>query len=203
MLPDQINRWGGAALVLGSVLFILNKFNDISRVFLNRPFPDLITGQSVFLIAAGQLGLVLGLICFYALYAEKSNRPGKIGLLLLAGGGVLVALGHIVFTPFAPTELLFVLVLLGVLGMVAGLILFGVVNLRHPVLAYWQALPLVSGLLGGVGFFLSGGSENPIVFLPLRTVFGLSLMLLGVVMWRDSERFIVQPAKNLYTVTTK
>lgn len=185
MVSLQTKRLGGAALILGSVLFIVNKFNDMSSTFLNRPFPDVITGQSVYLLALGQIALVVGFSSLYMLYARQTTRAGQVGLGLLAGGSVLLALGHIVFTPLAPTEFLFLFVILGVFGMVIGLILFGVVNLRRPALAHWQALPLICGLLGAAGFFLSGGSNNPFLFLTLRTLFGASLVLLGVVMLLD------------------
>jgi hypothetical protein len=195
MINVNVNRWGGSALVVGSLLFILNKLNDMSRVFLNTPIPDLITGRDIFLMAAGQVLLVIGFWGCYLVYAKRSNRPGKIGLSLLLGGGILLALGHITFTPFAGEDsLLFLLVILGVLLMVVGLVLFGVVNLRSRALEFWQALPLVIGLLGFVAFFLFGSDQNPFIFLPLRTLFGLGLVLMGVVLWQDA-RVVVQRAK--------
>ena len=118
----------------------------------------------------------------------SANRPGKIGLFLLLGGGILLALGHITFSPLAGEDsLLFLLVILGVLLMVVGLVLFGVVNLRSRALEYWQPLPLGIGLLGFVAFFLFGGDQNPFIFLPLRTLFGLGLVLMGVVLWLDTR----------------
>lgn len=99
MLPVQTSRWSGAALIVGSLFFIVNKFNDMSRVFLNKPIPDLITGQSIGLIAIGQIALVIGLLGCHRLYARRCNRTGKIGLILLLSGGVLLAFGHITFTP--------------------------------------------------------------------------------------------------------
>lgn len=187
MLSTRTYRWSGAALVLGSVLFIVNKFNDISAVFLNRFIPDVISGQNLLLVAAGQIALVIGLFGCYRLYAARTNKFGKIGLGLLLCGGILLALGHIVFTPLVQAEWLFLFVFFGALLMFAGLILFGAVNLRHPVLAFWQWVPLAAGMLGTIGFLLSGGSENPVMFLPLRTLFGFGLVLLGVMMWMDKR----------------
>ena len=120
----------------------------MSRVFLNNPMPDLISGENVLLVAIGQIALVVGLLGFYLLYAGRCNRIGKIGLILLLGGGILLALGHITFTPFSPDESLFVTVILGVFLMMIGLILFGVVNLRLHVLEHWQALSACNRLIG-------------------------------------------------------
>jgi uncharacterized membrane protein HdeD (DUF308 family) len=82
----------------------------------------------------------------------------------------------------------FLLVILGVLLMVAGLIVFGAVNLRSKALQYWQSLPLVTGLLGFVAFVVFGNNQNPAVFLLLRTLFGVGLIVLGLVMWQDSRQ---------------
>src|SRR6476661_4336331 len=100
----QTGRWSGAALILGSVLFIVNKFDDMSQVYLNRPFPDVITGQSTALIALGQIALVLGFWGCYLLYAKRANLAGKIGLAVLVSGAVLLALGHISFTPYVSDD---------------------------------------------------------------------------------------------------
>lgn len=192
MIQPYTHRWSGIALCIGSTLFIVNKFNDLSRVFLNTPVPDLITGSSFGLLAIGQIALAGGCIGCYLLYADRTGRAGKVGLTLLAGGSVLLALGHITFTPFVHDDPLFILVFLGALAMIIGLTLFGVVNLRQPILAHWQVLPLASGVLGFIAFVLTGGSDNPIVFLPLRTLFGLSLVLLGIVMWQDKSASLTQ-----------
>ncbi|MGI8908802.1 MAG: hypothetical protein ACR2IE_20205 [Candidatus Sumerlaeaceae bacterium] len=198
MLLTQANRWGGSALIVGSVLFIINKFDDMSRVFLNSPIPDLISGKSMALIAIGQIAFVIGFLGCYLLYAKRSNRIGKIGLILLLGGGILLAFGHATFTPLVKANSLFAnslfaFIILGVLFMVIGLMLFGAMNLRIHALQFWQPLPLVTGLLGIATFFLYGSDESPVIpFLLLRTLFGVSLILLGVVMWQDTHKSITK-----------
>lgn len=182
-----VNRWSGSALVLGSLLFILNKLDDMSRVFLNRLIPDLITGRDSVLIAAGQVLLVIGLLGCYLVYAKRCNRAGKIGLFLLLSGGILLALGHATFNLFVKDDSLFALVILGVFLMVVGLTLFGAVNLRSHALRYWQPLPLVTGLLGIAAFFLYDSDKNPFIFLSLRTLFGVGLVLMGVILWLDTR----------------
>lgn len=186
MFNANLYRWSGAALAVGSLLFIVNKFNDMSRIYLNVPLRDVIPGDNVLLVALGQILLVVGCLGCYLVYAKRTSRTGKIGLGLLLGGAILLAVGHVDFTPYSPGEAMFLLVILGGLLMFAGLVLFGAVNLRSRALAYWQPLPLVTGLLGIAGFILSGGSENnPFVFLALRTLFGIGLVLMGIVLWQD------------------
>jgi hypothetical protein len=196
MGPIQTGRWSGAALILGSVLFIVNKFDDMSQVYLNRLFPDVITGQSIALLALGQIALVLGFLGCYLLYARRANLAGRIGLVVLVSGAVLLALGHISITTYVSADsLLFLLVIVGVLLIVVGLLVFGAVNLRAKALQHWQSLPLVTGLLGFVAFFVFGSSQSPEVFLLLRTLFGVGLVLLGLVMWQDARQPVAHEGK--------
>ena len=181
-----VYRWSGLALVLGSLLFILNKLDDMGRVFLNRPMPDLITGRDGVLITAGQVLLVIGLGGYLG-YAKRCNRAGKIGLFLLVSGAIFLALGHATFTPIVKDDSLFALVILGIFLMVVGLTTFGAVNLRSHVIRYWQPLPLTTGLLGIAAFFLYGSDKNPLMFLALRTLFGTGLVLMGVVLVMDTR----------------
>jgi hypothetical protein len=169
----------------------------MGQVYLNQSLPDLITGESLLALAIGQTALALGVVGRYLLYAKRTNLVGKIGLSLLVIGGVLLAIGHISFTSFvledSPT---FLLVVFGVLLMVVGLTPFGLVNLRSKALQSWQLLPLITGLVGLAAFVLFGNDQYPAVFLALRTLFGVGLALLGVVMWRDARH---AAATNLHT----
>jgi hypothetical protein len=66
----------------------------------------------------------------------------------------------------------------GLLFLLIGLIWFGVLNLRQPVLVGWRWLPLVTGLMGFIGFFLfdGDGEEITATFLFFRTLFALGLI---------------------------
>ncbi len=66
------------------------------------------------------------------------------------------------------------------------MILFGVANLRKPILTRWQWLPLATGLMGFIGFFLFSGEEITAVFLVFRTLFALGLFGLGLIMWLEA-----------------
>lgn len=197
---NKISKWGGAAFMLGSTLFLLNKLNEMSRLFLSRPMPDVISGQNMFLIIVGQAALIIGYVAFFRQYAPRMGRFGKNALRLLCGGGILLAVGHVTFMsslaeyvppsilPYA--ENLFLLVLIGLLLLIIGLIWFGILSLRQPVLAHWQWLPLATGLMGFIGFFLFSGGVITATFLFFRTLFALGLFGLGLVLWLDKP---VQP----------
>jgi hypothetical protein len=160
----QFHRWGAAAFVLGNLLFILNKLNEMSRLFLSRPMPDLISGQSPPLVLIGQAALIIGYVTYARLYLPRVGRYGKYSLRLFSLGGILLAIGHVSFMTaldqVLPSSFLplvgdfFILVLIGVFLLVIGLIWFGILNLRRPVLAHAQWLPLLTGLIGFIGFFL-------------------------------------------------
>ncbi len=184
-----LGQWGGAAFMLGSLLFLVNKLNEMSRVFLSRSMPDVIDGQNTLLILIGQLAFIFGYVAFWQLYAQRAGRWAKNAMRLFCSGGVLVALGHTSFISSLPSfaENLFALVLLGMLLLVSGLICLGILNLRQPVMAHWRWLPLVTGLMGFIGFFLFSGEEISAVFLLFRTLFALGLLGLGFTMWLDNE----------------
>lgn len=195
-INHKMYQWGGILFMLGSLLFIVNKLNEMSRLFLSRSMPDVISGQDLLLIAIGQLAYILGYLAFYKLYSERVQQFGKIALLLFCGGGILLAFGHVSFMTslsdyllaslFTVTEYIFALVILGLTLMLIGLIWFGILNLRHPMLVRWTWLPLVTGLMGFVGFFLFSGEGVTAVFLFFRTLFALGLFGLGLMMWLDN-----------------
>jgi hypothetical protein len=81
-------------------------------------------------------------------------------------------------------------VIIGLLVLLIGLIWFGILNLRLPILGRWRWLPLVTGLMGFIGFFLFSGQEITAVFLFFRTLFALGLIGLGLTLWLEKP---VQP----------
>ena len=189
MLTNTLPHWGGAALMLGSLLFLVNKLDEMSRLFLSRWMADVISGADIPLIVTGQAALIIGFIGYYWHYAGQVGRFSKNALRLLCGGGIVLALGHVSFMPVAALEFLFVLVIFGLIGLLLGLILFGVTNLRQPVLGRWQWLPLATGLMGFIGFFLFSGEEINATFLFFRTLFALGLFGLGLVLWLEKPEY--------------
>ena len=188
-ITNRVAQWGGLAFMLGSLLFFVNKLDEMSRLFFSRPMADVISGQDTLLIVIGQVAFIIGYVGVWQLYSERVGRWGKNALRLFCGGGVVLTLGHAAFMSSLSSfgENLFLLVMVGVLFLIVGLIWFGVLNLRQPVLARWQWLPLVTGLMGFIGFFLFSGEEITPVFLLFRTLFALGLLGLGLTMWLDKS----------------
>ena len=188
-LGNKTHQWGGAAFMLGNLLFIGNKLNEMSRLFMARWMEDVISGQDRRLIILGQVALIIGYATYFWRYAPQMGRFGKNALRLFCGGGMLLALGHVSFMadiPLPGLEFLFIFVILGLAAMLIGLILFGIANLRHPVLARWQWLPVVTGIMGCVGFFLFSGEDITAIFLLFRTLFALGLIGLGLLLWLEN-----------------
>src|SRR6478736_2708044 len=90
MFPiGKAQRWGGLAFVIGNVLFMVNKLNEMCRLFLSRPMPDVISGQNLGLILLGQVALIIGYVAYYQFYSPRVGQLGKNALRLLCGGGIL------------------------------------------------------------------------------------------------------------------
>ncbi len=188
-LGSRGHQWGGAAFMLGNLLFIVNKLNDMSRLFLSSWMPDVISGQDILLIFIGQVALIIGYAAYYQRYTQQVGRFGKNALRLFCGGGILLAVGHVGFMSKVrlPVDTFdpFIFIIIGLTVMLIGLILFGIANLRQPVLGRWQWLPLATGLMGFIGFFLFSGQEITAIFLLFRTLFALGLIWLGLTLWLE------------------
>ena len=185
-LSNKAPQWGGAAFILGNLLFLVNKFNEMSRLFLSRGMADVISGQDTLLIFMGQVALIIGFVTYFWLYGQRVGRFGKIALGLFCGGGIVLTVGHITFMSLLAFDVFF-LIIIGVAAMLVGLILFGIANLRQPVLKHWQWLPLTTGLLGFVGFFFFSGEQITSSFLLFRTLFALGLIGLGLTLSLESQ----------------
>lgn len=186
IVNSRVQQLGGAAFVLGNLLFITNKLDEMSRLFLGRWMPDVISGQNPLLILIGQAALIVGYVAYYRFYVQRSGRFGRNALRLFCGGGILLAVGHVGFIDsFRLPEALFLVILIGTAAMITGLIAFGIANLRQPVLGCLHWLPLITGIMGFVGFFLFSGEEITAVFLMFRTLFALGLIGLGLILWLE------------------
>lgn len=190
LIQNKIHQLGGAAFILGNLLFLVNKLNEMNRLFLGRQMADVISGQNLALILLGQIVLIIGYVAYYRFYAQRVSQLGKIALRLFSGGGIMLAFGHLSFisalVDFLPAaEALFLFVLIGVLLSLTGLILFGILNLHQPIVIGWRWLPLLTGLMGFIGFFLFSGVELTATFLLFRTLFALGLVGLGLTLWLE------------------
>lgn len=196
-LNHKFYQWGGIAFMLGNVLFVVNKIDEMSRHFFGRPMRDVISGDDILLIVFGQIALSIGYVAFYKFYTPRVGRQAKIALTLFCVGGIVLAIGHVTFmsalAPYLPTailpyaESLFILVFIGLLVLLIGLIWFGVLNLRQPMMNGWRWLPLATGLMGLIGFFFFSGAEITATFLAFRTLFALGLIGLGFTLWSEKS----------------
>jgi len=187
---NRTHQWGGAAFVLGNLLFMVNKLNEMSLLFLGRWMPDVISGQNPALIILGQVSLIIGYVVYYQVYSLRAGWSGKNALRLFSGGGIMLTFGHVSFMSvhvgfLAYAEYLFLLVIIGLLLSLIGLIWFGLLNLYQPILSRWLWLPLTTGLVGFIGFGLVRGQEITAIFLVFRTLFALGLIGLGVALWLE------------------
>lgn len=199
----QFFRLGGLAFAVGNALFIANKWDEMSRLFFGRHIPDVISGQNPGLILVGQIALIIGYTAYHQFYAPRVSGAGRSALRLFCGGGVVVAVTHLGFIsalgayvpaavrPFV--EYLFFVLILALAMLLAGLIWFGVLNLRQPRLRRWQWLPLFTGLMGFIGFFLFSGEEITATFLAFRTLFALGLIGLGVNLALERPAQVARP----------
>lgn len=185
-LNHKFYQWGGIAFMLGNVLFVANKIDEMSRHFFGRPMPDVISGDDILLIVFGQIALSVGYIAFYKFYTPRVGRQAKIALTLFCVGGIVLAIGHVAFMS-AQTDFMFVFVFIGLLVALIGLIWFGVLNLRQPMMNGWRWLPLATGLMGFIGFFFFSGAEITATFLAFRTLFALGLIGLGFTLWSEKS----------------
>lgn len=194
-LSIQMHQLGGLAFALGNVLFVVNKWDEMSRLFFRRFIPDVISGENPSLILLGQIALIIGYVAYYQFYAARANRDAKNALRLFSGGGIVVALTHLGFISALATyvpafvrpyvEYLFFLLILALAALLAGLIWFGALNLRQSVMGRWRWLPLFTGLMGFIGFFLFSGENITATFLAFRTLFAFGLIGLGVSLWLE------------------
>jgi hypothetical protein len=184
------HQLGGLAFVLGNFLFVVNKWDEMSRLFLGRYIPEVISGENPGLILLGQAALLFGYLTYFQFYAPRAGGAGRNALRLFCGGGMVVAITHLGFISALGTyvpaairpyvESLFFVLIIGLATLLVGLIWFGVLNLRQPLVSRWRWLPLFTGLMGFIGFFLFSGETITATFLFFRTLFAFGLIGLGV-----------------------
>ena len=169
---------GGIAYMFGSLLFLINKFNEMSRLWLGQFMPDVIDGNDVAVIVIGQVALVIGYVIYFRHFAPRSGKAAQVGIALFCVGGIMVAVAHSIPERIVP--FIFALLAVGLIIMLFGLFWFGIVALRQPVLTRWRWLPLFTGVMGALGFLIFSGPEINARFLVFRTLFALGLFAMGL-----------------------
>ena len=200
-------RWGGPALMLGALMFMLTK---------TRGYVDPDDSLLGFFMFVGFGLWIVGLAALYLRYAPVSGGVGKVGIGTSIAGIVLLAVAH-PFSFMTGTDL-FGLIVLGALALTIGPFLFGLAS--WPKLLYgptappmeilpgrWRYLPLLTGLAGVAWFFnpaislavdafarftgLAGGTwfhaNDEVAFFVFRTLFAAGWLLMGYVLFSDAE----------------
>ena len=189
-LSNLIAKWGGPALMLGALIFSLTKA---------RGYVDPDDSLLVYFMAVGFAAWLVGLGALFARYAPPSGRLGKIGLGVSFVGMAAMAVGHLFsFSPvyyviegyFVLEVAMFSLFVLGVLGLMAGLLLFGIATLRAEVLPHrWRFVPFATAMIGLVWITVTGSDDGSLTFgfMFFRTLFAFGWFLMGFVLWFDGE----------------
>ncbi len=198
MASPTFFRWGGVALLIGSLVFAISV-----AISLFVPGPLGPSGPPVVWDAwIGAIGGLILLIGLPAVYTVQSKHAGMIGLLGLIGLFVAILLLAVVsniipaiaFANYVPPPgplptgqpqpplFVLVIILLGSVLLIAGSILFGIATLRTRAFASWTVWALmVLSVLSTLVFFLPFaaaallGNIATILFVLLFTWFGYTL----------------------------
>jgi hypothetical protein len=171
MPASGVIRWGAIAFMLGGLVWITFNVYALSQGGTPaRPGP----GFLAFYIVA-VLFTNAGLLGFHALQQGSYGRLGRVALYTVLGSSALLIVSGLTLL-FANTAVFTATYMIGLVGVLVGLILYGVATLRARVLPVWC----------GVLF---------IVFLPISIALGeygnfftgLALLVLGYVLWSRRE----------------
>jgi hypothetical protein len=189
-LSNFIARWGGPALVLGALVFSLTKA---------RGYVDPDDSLLVYFMAVGFAAWLVGLAALFTRYAPPSGRLGKTGLGVSFVGMVAMAVGHLFsFSPvyhviegyFVIEVAMFALFALGVLGLMAGLLLFGIAAIGTEVLPHrWRFVQLATAMIGLVWITATPSDDGSLTFgfMFFRTLFAFGWFLMGLLLWFDGD----------------
>ena len=185
MSSSDLIRWGGLAAMLCGVAFIVLMLIPEGPI---RSFSGRL-GTFVFIVAL--LLLIVALVGFHALQKDSYGRIGRAGFYTLIVGASAQIVAAVVRL-FGSMALGF-LDIVGLLGVFAGLVLYGAASLQARVLPRWcgvgfiVAVPVFiigSAALGG--WF--GGALGGILF-------GLLWIALGYVLWSRRGSAAEQPSR--------
>ena len=171
---DLVRRGGLAAMLTGVVLivaFILVGANPESPT--GSSYDNLI---GVLLIVALLL-LAAGLAGFHALQRGNYGRLGGVGFYAVVVSALIEIVAFLVrLSGSTPLELL---ELLGILGLMLGLVLYGAATFRAGVLPRWCGVGLIVGLpvwvVVALGFGLAGAVIGAVLFGLLWLALGYAL----------------------------
>ena len=181
-------RLGGLATMAGGVLFLAFPLLGYGLAGFMHPFFYRV--EEVLLVVALLL-VPVGMVGFHALQTHSQGRIGRVGFWLTVVASLVVAFGVADYFIWGDVlqELPPVWLVWGVLGLVAGFLLYGVATLQARVLPRWCGVAFIVALPTALA--LSG----PLSFASMFIVFGLVWLTLGYALW--SQRVIAgqQPSR--------
>ena len=180
-------RWGGIALLVGVLIFIGSRFRHLVDP------TDQMLGA---LMVVAFVAWFLGLLALRAQYRHRSNRLGRVGLVVGPVAIVFLTVGHVGGFLFELDGPWFMPIVFGTLLLVIGVLAFGIAALRGDVLPRWRAVPAITGVVGLLWILFASDSRpvegNPEAFLLMRTAFGLCWLPLAYILATD-RRGIGEP----------
>ena len=181
MNRTSLIRLGGLAAMVGGLLFVaptlLGGYFPQAYDFLPLPPMEVLLVVALLLVPVGMVG-------FLALQTHSQGRIGRVGFWLAVVASLVVAFGVADYFVWGDVlqELPPVWLVWGVLGLVAGFLLYGVATLQARVLPRWCGVAFIFTLPTALA--LSG----PLSFASMFIVFGLVWLTLGYALW--SQRVI-------------
>lgn len=177
MATSGLVRWGAIGLMLGGVTWLVLGLSAALG------YLDAIPGrEDVVLYIIAHLFTAAGLVGFHTLQKESYGLLGQAGFYLALVAITARILGAVVF--LAGSSALEWISLPATLGMLVGLVIYGVATLRAGVLPRWYGLALIVSMP---------------VTLPLSVygtaLFGLIVVVLGYGLWLHRGAATGQPSR--------
>jgi hypothetical protein len=145
MAESDLSRWGGLAAMGSGILGII--LYGLLALALGRGLEEF--GALDILIILGYVLILVGLLGFHILQGRNYGRIGRAGLYTSIGS-ILVLFLWLVASLLAGTAVLVVLNIVGALGLLVGLTLYGAATLQARVLPRWCGILFIILMPGAI-----------------------------------------------------
>jgi hypothetical protein len=179
MRHASLIRRGGIAAMVSGVLFVSFFVLGYGLAGFMHPFFYWVEEALLVSIVVALLLVPLGMVGFHALQRHSYGRLGLAGFWLVVVASLVVAFGvadYFIWGDFLQ-EMPPVWLGWGLLGLVVGLVLYGVATLQAKVLPRWCGVAFIAALPVALA------SSGPLPFSSMFGVFGLAWLVLGYVLW--------------------
>ena len=206
MPASKVIRWGGLALLLGGVLWGMQKIGW--GLFIGeqdpRTYPQPEATILWVMVLVANLFVLLGLPALYARQAKQAGRAGLIAFVVVFTG-MAFRTGNAYFGTFVQAGLVDLIIQVEEAGMTVqepvafgvgfltalalytlGWLFFGVVSLRTRVLPRWPVALVLVGLVSGILFLATGFS---VLAVPVTDI---GIAFLGWMLWQERGEITAQ-----------